>query len=290
MKRVNEDRRTTDRRSARGQRRRAHLLRAGRILSRRARRALRFADQDHRLPAGRRRGDDGRLRGQADRPARHLLRHARPRRHQRLGRHPHRHAGFHPDDPVHRPDRRPRQGARGLPGGRLQALLRRHRQMGGRDRRRRAHSRTRHPRFCGRDLGPAGAGRDLAAGGHADRATPRRRARSALHAGRDLARRARDVAAGGTARQGRAALRHPRRHALERGGGRPRSSARPRAGRCRSAAPSAARCCSTICTPAMPATSASAPTRSSRRPSRRPTSCCSSAAAWAKCRRPTTRC
>ena len=34
---------------------------------------------------------EGKLTG----PARHLLRHARPRRHQRLGRHPHRHAGFH---------------------------------------------------------------------------------------------------------------------------------------------------------------------------------------------------
>ena len=69
-------------------------LRAGRILSRRARRAARFADPHHRLPPGRRRGDDGRLPGPADRQARHLLRHPRPRRHQRLGRHPHRHAGF----------------------------------------------------------------------------------------------------------------------------------------------------------------------------------------------------
>ena len=43
--------------------------------------------------------------GTADRQARHLLRHPRPRRHQCIGRHPYRHAGFDPADPVHRPDR-----------------------------------------------------------------------------------------------------------------------------------------------------------------------------------------
>ena len=45
--------------------------------------------------------------------------------------------------------------ARGVPGGRLPPLLRRHRQMGGRDRRRRAHSRNRDPRFRGRHVRPA---------------------------------------------------------------------------------------------------------------------------------------
>ena len=63
--------------------------------------------------------------------------------------------------------------------------------------------------------------------------------------------------------QGRAPLRHPRRHPLERRGGSPLPALRPKAGRCRSAAPSAARCCSTTSTPATPAMSASAPIRSS---------------------------
>ena len=285
----NEDGRTADRRSTRGKRRRPHLLRAGRILSRRARRALRFADQDHRLPAGRRCGDDGRLRRPADRPAGHLLCHARTWRDQRLGRRPHRQAGFQPDDPVHRPDRRPRQGARGLPGGRLQALLRRHRQMGGRDRRRRAHPRARHPRFCSGDLGPAGAGRHLAAGGHADQrggsaasALPRRRSRPRPASTRCCSWRNCWPRPSGPSPSSAARAGARRRSAC--------SSAQPRAGRCRSAAPSAARCCSTICTPATPAMSASAPTRSSRRRSRRPILCCWSAGAWARCRRPTIRC
>ena len=63
----------------------------------------------------------------------------------------------------------------------------------------------------------------------------------------------------------RAALRHPRRHALEREAVGQFADARREPGRCRSAAPSAARCCSTICIRAMPAMSASARTRSSPR-------------------------
>ena len=56
--------------------------------------------------AGGRRRDDGGGLGQADRPARHLLRHPRPRRHQRQPRRAYRRAGFDADDPVHRPGRR----------------------------------------------------------------------------------------------------------------------------------------------------------------------------------------
>ena len=70
----------------------------------------------------------------------------------------------------------------------------------------------------------------------------------------------------------------------------PRSNRRRRPGRCLSASPSAARCCSTICTRTMPATSAWAPTRPFRRRSATPTSCCSSAAASARCPRRTIRC
>ena len=63
-------------------------------------------DRAHRLPPRKRRRDDGRGGRQDDRPARHLLRHARAGRHQCLGRHPYRAAGFHADDRVRRPGRR----------------------------------------------------------------------------------------------------------------------------------------------------------------------------------------
>jgi hypothetical protein len=99
--------------------------------------------------------DDGRLPGQAHRQARHLLRHPRPRRHQRLGRHSHRRR-IRPDDPLHRPDRRGMPGARGVPGGRLQARFRLDRQMGGRDRRsRRIPNSSRAPLPSPPPAGPA---------------------------------------------------------------------------------------------------------------------------------------
>ena len=59
----------------------------------------------HHLPPGRRRGQHGGGLRQADRQARHLLRHARARRHQCLDRRAHRVPGFDADDPVHRPGR-----------------------------------------------------------------------------------------------------------------------------------------------------------------------------------------
>ena len=49
--------------------------------------------------------DDGGGLWQAHGPARHLLRHPRPRRHQCQPRRPHRDAGFDADDPVRRPGR-----------------------------------------------------------------------------------------------------------------------------------------------------------------------------------------
>ena len=63
-------------------------------------------DPPRHLPPGRRRRDDGGGLWQADRPARHLLRDARPRRHQRQRRPAHRDPGFDADDPVHRPGAR----------------------------------------------------------------------------------------------------------------------------------------------------------------------------------------
>ena len=99
------NRRPPRRRPARRPGCRACLLRPRRKLPRRSRRALRRADRRHRLPPGGRRRDDGRGRREAHRPARHRHGDARPGRHQRLARDPHRGAGFDADDPLHRPGR-----------------------------------------------------------------------------------------------------------------------------------------------------------------------------------------
>ena len=58
---------------------------------------------------------------QADRPARHLLRHARPRRDQRLDRRAHRVPGLDADGAVRRRRRQRLPRPRGLPGSRLPA-------------------------------------------------------------------------------------------------------------------------------------------------------------------------
>ena len=77
---------------------------AGRELPRRARRPARLQPhQDRHLPPGRRRLDDGGGLGQDHRRARHLLRHARPRRRQRHERAARRAAGLHADGAVRRP-------------------------------------------------------------------------------------------------------------------------------------------------------------------------------------------
>ena len=67
------------------------------------------------------------------------------------------------------PDRPRQPRARHLPGGRLSADVRRHGQMGGRDRRRRADPGVRPPRLRHRDGRPARAGGAGAARGHAGR-------------------------------------------------------------------------------------------------------------------------
>ena len=210
---ANEDRRTTDRRGARSQRRRPPLLRAGRELSRRARRAARFADPHHRLPPGRRRRDDGRLPRQADRQARHLLRHPRPRRHQRLGRHPHRHAGFDARHPVHRPGRA-RHAASARPSRRSTTGASSAASPNGWSR---STTPARIPEFVTRAFavatsGRPGSGRHRAARGRADRAG-RGAGRPAAYAGRDAAGRSRTRRSSQTL-LGKAKRpdRHPRRH------------------------------------------------------------------------------
>ena len=154
---------------------------------------------------------------QADRPARHRLRHPRTRRVERRRRHPYGDAGFDADDRLRRPGRRRFRRSRSVPGNRLPAHVRQRRQMGGADRSRRAHSRVRRARVSRRDVGPAGPvvlalpedmltrARECA---DAPRVEPRRRG-ARCRADRDGARaaRRRAAAAGDRRRQplGRAA-------------------------------------------------------------------------------------
>ena len=118
----------------------------------------------------RRRCHDGGSGRQGNRPARHLLRHARARRHQCLGRHPYRAPGFLADDRVRRPGRAAYARPRGVPGTRLPRGVRHHGQMGGRNRRPRAHPGTGVARLLHRLQRPARAGSDRGARGHAERA------------------------------------------------------------------------------------------------------------------------
>ena len=87
------------------------LLRAGRELPRRARRAPRLADPARHLPPRGRRGEHGRGVRQAHRPARRLLRHARAGRDARVGRRPHGVPGLDAADPARRPGRRATRSA-----------------------------------------------------------------------------------------------------------------------------------------------------------------------------------
>ena len=68
--------------------------------------------------------------GKLDRPAGHLLRHARPGRDASRDRRAHRVPGFHADDPVHRPGGQRLRRPRGVPGGRLPAHVRADGEMG----------------------------------------------------------------------------------------------------------------------------------------------------------------
>ena len=194
-------------------RRAPHVLRAGRELHRGARCLSRQRACRHHLPARERRRHHGGSRRQGDRPARHLLRHPRSRRHQRVGRPAHRTAGFHADDPVRRAGRAPHARARSVPGARLPRGVRHHRQMGDRNRRSRAHPRADLARLLHGDQRPARPGRHRAARGHADRAR-RGRGCAGLRAGRDLARSHRHEPAAEDDLGGRAADRAARRQPL----------------------------------------------------------------------------
>ena len=163
-------------------------------------------------PGGRRRHDGGGAR-QAHRPARHRVRDARPRRHQRLARHSHRETGFDPADHVRRAGRARDARPRGVPGARLSRGVRHHGEMGDRDRRSGAHPRDRLACVsCGDERAP-GAGGDRAPGGHADGARLGRRCARRGH-DRDLARPHRHVASAEDAVGRRAADRDPRRQPL----------------------------------------------------------------------------
>ncbi len=124
---------------------------------------------------------------------------------------------FDPDAFVHRSDRRPCARARSVPGGELQALLRRHRQMGCRDRPRRTHSRAGDARLRGGDIGPAGSGGDLAAGGYADFRS-RSAESTARNTGRDTAGRSRAGRTRTASGQSQKTFRHSGWHALGRAG------------------------------------------------------------------------
>ena len=155
------------------------IRRPRRELPRRARRAPRHARDPHGAePAGGRGRLHGRGLGQADRPARHLLRHPRPRRHQRRHRHPHGAAGQRADDRLRRPGGDRHDRPRGVPGGRLSRRLRPARQMGDRDRRPGPHPGDRRPRLRRRRHRPARPGGGRAARGRA-RGAHRRSPRAA---------------------------------------------------------------------------------------------------------------
>ena len=212
--------------------------------------------------------------GKLTRPAGHLLRHARARRHQRQHRAAHGVPGLDADDPVRRPGGQRPARPRGLPGGRLPPDVRPrhagHGQVGGRGAGRRPPARVRGARLPHRAAGPAGPGGAGAARGHADHAdrgagAAARRAGAGLAGARRAARPARDADGGA------AAAAHRRRQRLGRRGAPARCSASPRTGSCRSAAASASRTPSTTATRCMPATWASASTRSWRRACARPT-------------------
>ena len=155
-------------------RRASRILRSGRELSRRARCLSRQRPCRHRVPPGRRRGDDGGGGRQGDRPARCLFCHARARRHQCFARHSHRASGFDAARHVCWPSGTRHARARGVSGNRLSRHVRLDDQVGDRDRGPGAHTGNRLTRFLYGGERPAGAGRRQPARGHADRACRRR--------------------------------------------------------------------------------------------------------------------
>ena len=203
----------------------------------------------HRLPAGRRRRDDGRGLWQADRPARHLLRHPRPRRHQCLRRRPYRPAGFDADDPVHRPGRARMREREAFQEIDYRALFGDVAKWVAEIDDARAHSRVRRARLPPGDAraGPGPVVLSLPE----DMLTETADVADAAPLGRSrpspaLPNMAQLRAAAGARPSGRssssAARAGPTRRAQT-------SRASPSASTCRSAAPSAARCCSTTMHP-----------------------------------------
>ena len=204
-------------RSARGAGRHHRLHGAGRKLPRRARRPARLQPhQDHHLPPGGWRLDDGGGLGQDHRRARHLLRHARARRRQRHERAARRAAGLDAHADLRRHALERARGPRGLPGDRDQAALRLLREVGGRHPPDRAHPRVREPRLPRRPLRPPRPRRAGPAGGHAGGRvrSPGRQARPHRR-GAPGGRRSR--AAAGEARRRQAAAHDRRRARMEHG-------------------------------------------------------------------------
>ena len=237
---------------------RHHLRRAGRELSRGARRALRPAQLDplRHLPPGRRRRQHGRGLRQADRQAGDRLRDARSGCDQCQHRPAYRLPGFDADDPAGRPGGARDDRPRGVPGDRLPPHVRADGQVGDPDRGRPPHPRADQPGLPSRDERPARAGRGRAAGRHAGRRGRGRRCRPL----QDRARRAVDRRHGDlarTARAGRAADGHRRRRRLERRSLQATSAPSSKPTGFRSAPRSATRICSTIAIPTMSAISAS---------------------------------
>ena len=131
--------------------------------------------------------------------------------------HPYRAAGLDAADRVRRPGRARQPGARCVPGTRLPRRVRRHGQVGGRDRR----CRRAWPRSCRARFPPRRSGRPgpvvSACPRHADRA--RSRARCAAHSSRSRPRRARRHGAlESLLSASRAPDRDSRRQPLVRGG------------------------------------------------------------------------
>ena len=199
------------------------------------------------------------------------------------------HQDFDAADHVRRPDRPRHEGPRRVPGARLPRRVRRHGEMGDRDRRPGARAGDRLARLLHGDQRPAGPGGDRHPRGHADRARHGAE-RARVRAGRDLAGRDRHDEAAEAAVGGRAPDHAARRQPLvARRACRDRPFRRALRAADRDHASAAARC-STRCIPATRAISASARIRSWSRASRRRTSCCWSAAGSARCRRRATRC
>ena len=218
--------RQAPRRPARCPRNRGRVLRAGRELSRAARRSLRLADPSDHVPARSERGEHGGGLRQADRPARCLHGHPRAGRDPGGGRSAHRVSGFDTAAASRRAGVVGAGGARGVPGGRLPPDVRPAGEVGRADRPGRSHPRADCTRVHDRLRRPARPGRPRAARGHARR-LERRRRRAGIPSHAAEPGRRRHRGAPRAARPRRAALRDRRRRWLDTCG-RNRSADLPR--------------------------------------------------------------